>query len=164
MKATVRRCHLDADYASFSRFYLHNCREFDHHYMLQDALVHLIHTVTDAQILLFHDTEDQLVAFIQYRFDEDQDYVFIDAAMLAKNYRGSRIFFEGLRDLAKIIAEDHPGVHTVVFHASADNLYINRIYSKFAQRIEVRERNGRIEHVYKVSLKDLMTYVRLDRA
>lgn len=161
MRAEVRQCATDQDYAALTRFYLQHCREFDGQYMLQDGLAHLISTISDSRFLLFHDQKGEMIAFIQYRCEKDQKSVCIDSAILVKEFRSSRVFYEGLRDLAKCIRNDYPETDSLYFFAIADDKYINRLYRKFAEIVDVGERNGRKEHVYAVNMDQLFQYLKL---
>lgn len=157
----VKRCSGDRDYAELSRFYLKNCRDFDDEYMLQDGLLYLISTISDSQFLLYLDSEGRLIGLLQYHWDPEFESVFIDSAILAKELRSSRFFYTGLRDMVTAVREDYPEGQALYFYALATNRYTNRLYHKFAEFTEVRERNGRRENLYTADMARLSQYLKL---
>ncbi|MNC32552.1 hypothetical protein D3C75_809140 [compost metagenome] len=159
-RAKASRCVTDEDYARFSRFYATRSKQFYSQYSLLDALLHLVNTLSESHILLFDDDKGELIAFIQYKI-EDQ-IAFVDSAMLSKEYRSSRLFYEGLRDLARHILAEYKNIQTVRFHALADNLYLTRLYSKFADNIGVRNGVNGLENIFAVNMEQLLKYLKLD--
>lgn len=160
LRARVSRCVSDIDYARFSRFYAARCGQFHSQYSLLDALLHLVNTLSETNILLFDDDEGQLIAFIQYKIEDDM--AFVDSAILSEDYRGSRIFYEGLRDLAIHIQTEYKDIQTVRFHALADNLYLTRLYSKFADKVGVRNGMSGLENIFDVKMEQLLKYLKVD--
>lgn len=162
LQARVSRCVSDTDYARFARFYVARSGEFYNQYTLHDALIHLITTTADSHVLLLDDDQDQLIGFIQYRYEKEGTTVFIDSAILAQEHRSSRVFFEGFRDLARHILQENGHIRTLYFHALADHRYLNRLYGKFAEKTGVRDSPVGTENIYAVDMDHLLHYLKLD--
>lgn len=165
-KAHVSRCVKDADYARFTRFYLQRSKDLDGEYLLHDALLNLVQTLPHFHIMLFDNDEGELIGFIQYQYDERDSaavVLTIEAAILAPAYRGSRVFFEGLRDFLRQITQEKPAVKRIQFYALSDNRYINRLYSKFATLSGNRQSSHRDvpENRYVQDIEKLRKYFRL---
>ncbi|MBD2846983.1 hypothetical protein IDH44_17435 [Paenibacillus sp. IB182496] len=64
------------------------------------------------------------------------------AILLARRYRGGRVFRRGLAFLADYLTETHPEVREMRFAALANNAYLCRRYGKFAR--ERGRRDGTI--------------------
>ncbi|MNW43706.1 hypothetical protein D3C74_209170 [compost metagenome] len=160
LRARASHCVRDEDYARFTRFYAARCGQFYNEYSLLDALLHLVNTLSATHILLFDDDKGQLIGFIQYQIEDDT--AFLDSAILSEQYRSSRIFYEGFRDLARHIIEEHKDIQTVRFHALADNLYLTRLYSKFADKIGVRNGAIGLENIFVVKMEQLLKYLKVD--
>ncbi|MBA9086630.1 hypothetical protein FHR92_003110 [Fontibacillus solani] len=160
LRARASHCVRDEDYARFTRFYAARCRQFNSEYYLLDALLHLVSTLSETHILLFDDDEGQLIAFFQYKVEDDT--AFIDSAMLSEHYRSSRVFYEGFRDVARHILAEHKNIETVQFYALADNLYLTRLYSKFADKTGVRKGGFGLENIFVVKKEQLLKYLKID--
>lgn len=160
LRAKASRCINDEDYARFTRFYAARCGQFYSQYSLLDALFHLVATLSETHIMLFDDDKGQLIGFTQYKIEGDT--AFLDSAILSEPYRSSRIFYEGFRDLVKHIYAEHKEIQSVRFHALADNLYLTRLYSKFADKIGVRNGAIGLENIFVVKLEQLLKYLKLD--
>lgn len=165
-KAHASPCVGDADYARFTRFYLRNSKELDQEYTMHDALLNLVQTLPHYHIMLFDNDEGELIGFIQYQYDERDSSAVVmtlEAAILAPAYRGSRLFFAGLRDFFQQIMHEKPTVKHVQFYALSDNRYLNRLYSKFATLSGHRQSSHRDipENRYIQDIEKLLQYFRL---
>lgn len=156
MRAVVRHCCTDEDYARLTRFYIKHTGEFDSRYSLQDGLFHILTTLNEFQFITYHDAQNHLIGFVQYRTEEAKESVFVDAAILEQKYRSTSVFYYGLQDLIKCILENNKEVQSMYFFAAADNPYVNRLYRKFARLVDVTQRSGRTENVYAADLHGLL--------
>ncbi|MBO2943685.1 hypothetical protein JJQ72_06805 [Paenibacillus sp. F411] len=161
MRAVVRHCSTDRDYAGLTRFYINHTRDFDRSYSLQDGLFHILTTLNDFQFITYHNAQEHLIGFVQYRTEEEKGTVFVDAAILEEKYRSTSVFYYGLQDLIKYILENNKEVKSMYFFAAADNPYVNRLYRKFARLVDVTHRRGRPENVYAADLQGLLHDLRV---
>ncbi|WP_052310088.1 hypothetical protein [Paenibacillus senegalensis] len=146
---------------------MNNSKELNEDYMLDEALLHLIQTLPDTLIMLVENDLGELIAFIQYQYGKQPDsgemLLTIETAILASDYRKSRVFYEGFRSILQHILEENPEVKQVQFYALADHRYLNRLYSKFAKRSGVRQSSQRNieENRYIQDIGQLMKYLRI---
>lgn len=155
-------CVQDRDYARFVSYYIDHSHEFDDHYTFHEAIAHLMICLNDSAILLFDDEDGKLQGFILYRYEEAGETVFIDSTILSPNYRSSLVFYKGFVDWVRQVMLDHSSIRRVRFHVVADHAYLNRLYAKFAKRIEERDGGSRAEFVYESTFSELKRYLRLD--
>ncbi|GMK39296.1 hypothetical protein PCCS19_23500 [Paenibacillus sp. CCS19] len=155
-------CKRDKDYARFASYYIEHSHEFDEHYPFQEAIVHLVVSLHESRIHLFDDENGKLQGFIQYRYEADQDTVFIESSIVSPAYRSGYAFYRGFGDWLRQVIEEVKDVRSVRLHVRADHGYLNRLYAKFAKRIGERESNGRLVAVYESACDDLRRYLRLD--
>lgn len=132
-------CKQDKDYGRFARYYLAHCDQFDNQYSFHDALAHLIVSLRTSQFMLYDDEDGNLQAYMQYRYEEGDNTVFIDSTIISPAYRSSRVFYRGFADWARNVMEEQHGIRQVRFHVRADHSYLNRLYAKFAERISERK-------------------------
>lgn len=158
-KALAKPCASDSDYARFARFYLRRSKEFRSQYTIYEAAAHILTTMQGTRILLFENESGELIGFIQYQYVESEATAFIESVILSEEYRSSRVFFEGFRDLARQVCREYAGVKQFRFHALSDNRYLNRLYGKFAAKSGERNGADGTENVYIAELDGLLTYL-----
>lgn len=162
IRARTKLCECDSDYARFARFFIANCRQFSRNYQIDSAAAHVLMTLPISRILMYENESGEMIGSVQYYYEADSDTAFIDSAVLLKEYRSSRIFFEGLRDLVRYVCRDYPVVRRFRFHVQIENRYLNRLYSKFADPAGEREGHGGPELIYVSELSRLKAYLRLE--
>lgn len=162
IRARGRSCANDSDYARFARFYIRHCRQFHPDYTFADALLHLVQTLPQSQVLLLEDGNGELIGFGYYRYEPEGDTVFVDSVILAEEHRSSFVFLQSFRELARTIRSERQSVRTFKFHALDDHRYLNRLYGKFAEPVGRVEQEGRTKRVYAASWPELLRYLRLD--
>lgn len=170
MSVHFRNCIRDEDYVQFTLFFIRNRQSFDSQFTLGDAIYHILDTIDRAKILLILDKAEQLVGWGHYQYatpdqepDNKGEIVFINSVMLLPEMRGSRVFIQGFRCLVQQIIEENPHVKQFQFYAQSENLYLNRLYSKFADVIGEREGLYGSEHIYSAAIPQLTHYLRLEK-
>lgn len=166
MYSHSRLCESDEDYAQFSLFFIRHRKDFNSQFSLYNSLEHLLETMDFSQSILSYNTKGELICCAHYWYtneglepDPKGRAVFIDFVLISKEVRSSRVFFDGFRDLANLIAEDNRGVKQMLFHAQAENAYLNRLYSKFAIPIGEHEGYNGAEIKYASDLTSLLHYL-----
>lgn len=164
-------CRSDEDYAAFCRYFIANRKQFHSAYTLEDALLHLLEHIRDARILLVLDGSDQVVGWghymlanEQHEYDAEGHIAFIPSTILSPEYRQSRIFFNGLQKLVTWIGKETPQANTVRFAAVAEDAYLNRLYSKFAEPCRKEQGPFGDTVIYSADMETLRRYLRLNGA
>lgn len=167
MYSYSRICENDEDYALFTLFFLQHRQQFNEHYTLDVALMHLIETMEHSSILFICNAKQKIIGTAHYwsvsegsTFDASGKVVFVSSALLAPEERNSRTFLHGIKDLVARIRVQMPYSETMKFHAEASNRYTNQLYSKFAQIIGVDESEHGLENIYEVSIDHLEHFIR----
>ncbi|PYI51360.1 hypothetical protein [Paenibacillus flagellatus] len=162
MPTHFSRCTTDEDFARASLFVIERKRDLHPSFTTLDAVAFLYDYLTQGHLVQVVDTADnRIVAVSAYyhgspeRQFEDKDVAFIDLALADRSSRGTRVFVNGLRDLADHIAERHPDVDELRFAARADNAYIRNLYAKFSTESYTREGTVGEEVVFCVKINRL---------
>ncbi|MGQ7886219.1 hypothetical protein [Paenibacillus sp. WC2504] len=140
MTASIyKRCVTDDDLAKVSLFILENRRDMHPSYSATDTITMLYSFIKYGQLIQVVDQNVQrIIAVSAYYIGtpehdyEDKHIAFVEMAIADRAYRGSRLFIKGLRFLVSEIMSDNPDVQEVRFAALADNVYLCRLYAKFA--------------------------------
>ncbi|RJE86189.1 hypothetical protein D3P07_19110 [Paenibacillus sp. 1011MAR3C5] len=162
IRAEIKLCERDSDYARFAGFYIVHRRQFRRNYTIDSASAHILMTLPSCHILLVENGTGDLIGFTQYYYEADTDTAFIESAILLEEYRSSRVFFEGFRDMVRFVCRDYPSVRRFRFHVLAENRYLNRLYRKFADPAGERESYDEPELIYISELYRLKAYLRLE--
>lgn len=156
----ARPCKQDTDYARFVRYYLAHSHQFDERYSLHESLAHLTISLAESRLLLFNDEDGDMQGYIQYRFENET--AFIHSTILSPAYRSGIAFYKGFVEWARYIMEEQIGIRQVRFHVRADHAYLNRLYAKFAKRIQEQKNQGAELFVYETAFEALLQYLRVD--
>jgi hypothetical protein len=159
----VKPCESDYDYVRFARYYLAKSYQFDRRLTMLDTIAHLMTTLQQSRLLLFDDERGELAAYIQYQFEDDGATVFFDSAILSESFRGGTAFYRGFGDVVRWIGRENGHVRLVRFFVLASDVYLNRLYAKFATSMGEREGGNGREVVYETPFADLKRYLRADK-
>jgi hypothetical protein len=171
MSAHFRSCTSEEDYVQFTLFFIRNRLDFNRRFSLNDALFNVLETIHDSKIILVVDELDQVVGWGHYQYvttehepDPQGEIVFIHSVILIPEYRSSRVFFTGFRYLVNQIIGENPQVKQVQFFAQMENVYLNRLYAKFARIIGQRDGYHGRENVYATEIGPLSAYLSTGRS
>lgn len=166
MRAYFRRCESDQDYAQFTLYFIRHRADFNPEFSLQDTLTHVLESLHDSHIVLVEDDLGTVVGWIHYRYvtadhqtTPEGEIVFVNSVIVAEKYRSSRTFIRGFRHLVKQIAEENKSVKQFQFYAQSNNVYLNRLYAKFADVIGEREGYFGTENIYSTNFDQLYQYL-----
>jgi hypothetical protein len=159
-------CEDDMDYARYSQFFIRHYFDFSKSFTLSDAIMHTLETIAQARIMLILDEHDQVIAWAHYRFideaggaDSAGAIAFVDSVIIARAHRSSRLFLRSFRQMLQFMLQDNPNAHNIRFTALADNVYLNRLYSKFAEPLGQREGAHGVEQVYAAKIPNVTSYL-----
>ncbi|OXM85705.1 hypothetical protein [Paenibacillus rigui] len=159
-------CKTDDDFVQYTLFFVRYRSEFSRRFSLSDALMHALETIQTSHIMLLSLPTGEVIGWAQYRYfsegyepDPNGDIVFVDSAITLEPYRSTRLFIQGFRVLAAHIAQENPLVRTFQFCALADNAYLKRLYSKFADIIGQREGYHGTEDLFSTDFPKLLQYL-----
>ncbi|WP_127533947.1 hypothetical protein [Paenibacillus kobensis] len=155
-------CRHDRDYARFVSYFIAQSHQFDDQYTFHEAVAHLMISLHNSRVMLFDDENGRLQAFILYRYEEGDNTVFIDSAIVTPEYRSSLEFYRGFGVWARHVMNERSDLSRVRLHVQADHTYLNKLYAKFAKPVGERENNGRAERIYETSFDELLRYLRVD--
>lgn len=170
MTVHFRKCISDEDYVQYTLYLIRNRAQFNNQYGLLDILVHTMDQLEYSHIILIEDSDcdGKLIGWGNYRYvnddhqvDPDGEIAFVDSTIIAPEYRGSRVFLKGFRFLVKQISEENSRVKLFRFYARTENVYLNRLYSKFANMIGQHESDYGTENIYSVEFDQLLRYLNL---
>ncbi|MFC4306921.1 hypothetical protein [Cohnella boryungensis] len=163
-----RRCDSDDDYAQASLFFLDRRRELHPSFTVVDVMSLVYSYITEGRLILVTDEEGTTVAISAYyrgtpalAYSDRETVAFIDNALVAPAYRGSRAFVRGFQSLLRLITADNPQIREIRFVALSDNAYLRALYSKFADYSHSEEGSIGMEDHYCVETDRLKAY--LDR-
>ncbi|TDF97060.1 GNAT family N-acetyltransferase [Paenibacillus piri] len=146
MTTHCRSCVSDDDFAKASLFLLAHKRDLHPSYTTLEMVTLIYSYVTQGRLICCIADDDQRIAGVAAYYQgtpeqefKDRDVASLDAAIMAKAYRGSRLFVQGLQYMLNTIIENHPEVRELKLAALAENDYLCRLYSKFAPPQSVRE-------------------------
>lgn len=156
----------DEDYAQASLFLLKQKREL-HPAFTAIEMVALIHSyITKGGLVLVKDASGMIIAIAAYYhgtmekdFEDKDQVVQVDVAILIRALRTSRIFVRGFQILLTQILEENPGVKQFTFHALAENTYLQLLYSKFAALSHTYEGSIGLENVYVAEIDELRSFL-----
>lgn len=172
MRATFRNCVSAEDYAQFTLYFIRNRQDFSVEFTLCDTLFHIIDSIDQSQIILIFDPMNTVIGWGHYRYVNTQnqhdpagEIVFVESVIVSKEYRSTRLFVTGLCYLVNQIARENTHVRLLQFRAQEQNVYLNRLYSKFAQISGQHEGNYGMENLYSSEFQRLQSYLnRVNRA
>ncbi|USG63290.1 GNAT family N-acetyltransferase [Brevibacillus ruminantium] len=166
MHATFRSCQSDEDYAKFANYFIRNRKDFHHQFSLSDTLEHILMTSPDSQIILIEDREQKVIGWAHYEYTTNDDEieaahetVFVHSVILDKEYRSSWTFIKGFRYMVNQIAEQNRHIGQFQFSALESNVYLNRLYAKFAERTGALEGEYGREFIYSTDFARLYSYL-----
>lgn len=161
----IVQCKTDKDYEKFAVFFLQNRNIFDDMYPILDTLGSLYVMIEETNLLLFQNIHEEVFVAASYTLGVREDQfknkhiVFIDCALLKKEYQNTRSFVKGFLQMLKHILEEHPEVKEVQFYAYRHHGYIHRLYKKFATIIDEKEGYFGMQDVFSVEFYKLTTFL-----
>ncbi|MBN2982176.1 MULTISPECIES: hypothetical protein [Cohnella] len=142
MKINFKVCRDAQDLAQFSQYFIRNRADFSGNFNLGEALLYILRTVPNSQVVLARGHDGQTIGWTYYRYltadgepHPQGEVAFVDSAIISEGYRKSGAFVTGFRFLVNHIVSENENVRTFRFHALADRPYLNRLYGKFADVI-----------------------------
>lgn len=139
MTTYIKRCIDDAALASASLFAIENRHELHPSFGTLDMVSLLCSHITQGHLIYILDTDNRVLGMMTYYHGtpdkefEDTEVAFVNFAIMARAYRGTRLFAKALYYMVELIAEAHPDVRELRFHALSENTYLCRLYAKFAR-------------------------------
>lgn len=168
MHVQFRRCTSDHDFAQFTLFFLRNRLEFNQVFSLTDSLVHILTFLPDSHLILIEEEQGKLIGWGHYQYvtaerqpDPEGEVCYIHSVIVEEKYRSSRVFLNGFRFLLRQVQEENAQVKQVTFCAAAEHVYLNRLYSKFAQVAGEQEGYHGQENIYMAEMNQLAAYLGL---
>lgn len=161
----IMKCKTEEDYEKFAIFFLQNRNMFDDMYPILETLGSLSIMIEETNLLLFYNTQQEVIAAASYTLGLREDHfknkeiVFIDCALLKKEYQNSRSFVNGFSQMLKHILEEHKEVKEVQFYAYRHHEYIHRLYKKFANIIGDSEGYFGMQDIFSVEFEKLMQFL-----
>jgi len=166
MPATFRKCVSPEDYAQFTVYFIRNRQDFSVEFTLCDTLFHILDSIDQSHILLIFDPMNTVIGWGHYRYvnkehqhDPAGEIVFVESVIVSKEYRSTRMFVTGLCYVVNQIARENTHVKLFQFRAQEQNVYLNRLYSKFSQVSGQHEGNYGIENIYSSEFHQLQSYL-----
>jgi hypothetical protein len=89
---------------------------------------------------------------------EDRQICQVETVFLQKTYRRSRVFLQGLQYLLNMILADNPAVETVQFWTAADDLELQRLFSKLSSLPDSSHTISNSLMLYSISFQELRNY------
>lgn len=161
-----RVCKNDEDFIEYALFFIRHRKDFSRLFSLSDTLMHVLETIRTSHIILVLDQMDNTIAWMNYRYVTQEyephpegEIAFVDSVIMKESQRSSRLFVNGFRHLVNYIDQENHHVRTFQFHALADNVYLTRLYSKFADIIGQREGYHGTENIFSADFSRLLQYV-----
>ncbi|NRR22047.1 GNAT family N-acetyltransferase [Brevibacillus sp. MS2.2] len=166
MHVHFRKCTSDNDFAQFTLFFMRNRLEFSRMFSLSDTLAHILTFLPDSHLILIEDEGGKLVGWGHYQYvtaerqpDPEGEFCYIHSVIVEEKYRRSRVFLKGFRHLIRQVQEENEHVKQVTFRADANHVYLNRLYSKFAQVAGEQEGYYGQENIYMAEINQLASYL-----
>ncbi|MFF5993253.1 hypothetical protein AAGS61_00705 [Lysinibacillus sp. KU-BSD001] len=160
-------CKKEEDYEKFILFFLRNRNIFSNDYSLLEAVGSLYIMMGETNIVNFINDEGEIIAAICYSYGtrennfEDKHIVFVDCAIIEKQYQGSLVFVRYFQQWIKYLEREDEKPEEIQFHAHRHHKYVHRLYNKFAKVIGEAEDQFGIKDVFSVEYDRLVAY--LDR-
>jgi len=166
VKERYRVCRTDDDFAKFAHFFIRHRKAFSDRFSLVNAILHMLYTIEESRIMIIESEADQTIGAMLYRYqtadgnpDPDGDTAFVDSVVLIAALRSSRMFVRGFRHLVRHMLTENPKVQTFQFCAMQSNVYLTRLYSKFASIIGEKEGEFGMEHIFSADIRALAQYL-----
>ncbi|WP_231955994.1 GNAT family N-acetyltransferase [Aneurinibacillus soli] len=128
--------------------------------------MHTLETIGASHIILVLDQMDNTIAWMNYGYvtkdyepHPDGEIAFVDSVIMTETHRGSRLFVKGFHYLVNHINEENRHVRTFQFYALADNTYLTKLYSKFADIIGQRDGYHGRENIFSADFPRLLRYL-----
>lgn len=121
--------------------------------------------IEKTNVLLFYNEHEEVSAVASYTLGvrennfENQEIIFIDCALLKKEYQNSRFFVKGFLKMIKHMLAEHSEVTEIQFYAYRHHSYIHRLYKKFATIIDEREEMFGTQDVFSVEAHKLLKFL-----
>jgi hypothetical protein len=142
--STLYKCTVgDADLGKVSLFFLENIPELHVGFTTLDAVSLLYSYITEGPLLQVEE-DGKVVGVAAYyvgtpeRQFEDRETIFADMVVVDRAYRGTRLFYRGLRYMVGHIMQEHPEAMELRLAALSENTYVCRMYAKFTTPICTR--------------------------
>lgn len=161
----LRICRTDEDFVQFTLFFIRHHKDFSSNFSLSDTLMHTLETIQTSHIQLILDDSNRTIGWVVYRYvtadyepHPEGEIVFIDSVIITKEYRSSRLFVTGLRQLLRHIAAENRHVRTFQFFALQNDRYLTRLYSKFATITGQRDGYHGTENIFSNDFHNVLKY------
>ncbi|CAG7648547.1 hypothetical protein PAESOLCIP111_05620 [Paenibacillus solanacearum] len=161
MTTYCKRCVSDEALAAVSLFAIENRRELHPSFGTLDMVSLLCSHITEGHLIYITNSDNRVLGMMTYYHGtpekqfEDKDIAFVNFAIMARAYRGTRLFVKGLYYMVELIIEAHPDVQELRFNALSENTYLCRLYSKFAIARYTQESNLGEETVFCAKIHQL---------
>ncbi|MFF2483840.1 hypothetical protein [Paenibacillus sp. NPDC058071] len=158
-------CATDVYMRKYMDFLLENYTKLKLPYSFPVAFSYLASPVLlGRESFLCFNEEDEVVGAFGYihgtgeRNYEDMHVIQLQVAYMKEEHRCTRLFLEGLRYLSEFLEERDEGVKEIRFWTGED-VYSNRLFSKFARQTARVESERGILCSYLVPVSDLREYL-----
>jgi len=161
----MARCTSDEQLAAVSSFMLEHKRSLHASYSTMDMVMTLYSYITDGHLIQVTDADGRVIGAAAYfigtpeREYADQEVAFIDVAIAHPAYRGTRLFLAGLNYTVQSIREHHPQVSEIRLAALSDNVYVCKLYAKFATFYHNRDGSIGQETVFRAKIDEISTFL-----
>ncbi|WP_166238511.1 hypothetical protein [Paenibacillus turpanensis] len=145
MTTYIKRCTSDEALAKASLFAIENRHALHPSFGTLDIVSLLCSHITQGHLIYITDEDNRVLGMMTYYHGtpdknfEDTEVAFVNFAIMARAYRGTRLFVKSLYYMVELITEAHPDVRELRLNALSENTYLCRLYSKFAHASHTQE-------------------------
>lgn len=167
MSFEFRPCELEMDYGAYIKFLIRHHDELNLPYSFAMKLSFLSSPLMMGKAMLVMQEEPyQIVGAAGFVYGtgandyEDRHVCQVEVAFIRKEYRNTCLFARGLQALLEQMKAGNPNVELVQFWVPAEHRGLDKLFSKFAERVGTTGSTGDSLALYQVTYDKLDNYCR----
>lgn len=157
-------CEKDEDYEKFSFYILDHRKELHPEFTTPMTFFFLGTQSFYGGCLLAKDLNQRVIGALGYVYGtpegefKDPHILRINMVHIAEPYRGSLLFYNGLKHLIHKLDTEAKGINEVQFFIPKENNYLNRLCLKFSKKVKETSSLG-TEILYSAHFTELCSYI-----
>jgi hypothetical protein len=154
-------CETDEHFEKYAKFMIHNRKEMNLN--IKNLISALCNHFSDGKIIIVLNEHQDVIASAVYFIGtpennfKDNEIALLDSTILLEEYRTSFIFIKGLKKITNDIQQTKGKVKDVRLLVEKNNIYLNRLYGKFA---EIQGERDNVL-IYSTSLEKLVNFIKM---
>jgi len=162
---TTLVCQTADDFSRAFQFMLRTKNAADPFFRTANAYAMVLRVLRYGTMLRFENEEGRIIGIVCYTFGsalndyEDRNTAYVEYCLAEPSKHGTTFFLRGLTIMVNGILEQNPQTEQFMLAAQESHSHNNRLYSKFATKVETLPGDQEASNVYSVKRDGLMRYL-----